>query len=727
MEALQQEFETIRGRINPEIFEIVTTCRESCSLARDIISDLISFEKLAAGLYKLEKSSVAVLPYILDVARPFVVNARSKGVDFTFEKFNCTEQVLVSIDPVKMAQVFRNIFSNAVKFTPPEGKVVVTLTSERCSENSDQGLVTIAIKDEGPGLTKHQMGEMFAEGVQFNANKLQGGGGSGLGLYISKGIVKLHDGARLWVESDGEGKGSTFFVSMTVSLAFLSGTVAALGKIDEAEKKSDCDAPARIPMLGPSSHSVVDSAVAAGGAGGGTDTAAGAACVQGLRILVVDDSKSTRKTLIRLLKYDHHECDESENGLDAFAKIRRMLIARDDTDSKVTSYDAVVIDCNMPKMTGPDAVLEMRRIGFRGPIVGVSGNEDEEDSFLRSGADCMLVKPVERGVLAEAIGAAWTKRAHDVNANLHHTVANALSPRPNAGSTSHHGGARDQSEHSSMPNSPRGSAKLSRAPPSKGDTTAMALRRTSAAPPTLSLPKRPSRNAGGSQGGGAGLRWSSTKSTPKVAPLQQSQSKQEASSAFVTRGGDGEHRAEPDPDADQIREIAGIRSSAGFQEFLREQNADMFLTFQSAAFRNRDVLAEFKEFRRADWNAHLSVACIVLTLVYVVTRYSLEHLWRLHPAFGATFASLLVYAACLGVNLVCRLAVNSDRVPWAMTLRRHQHSCHEFYATGRGQLLEVSESVGCPCARTHLLTSSPHPRLATSLACFRTPCWCSPR
>ena len=127
MEALQQEFESIRGRMNPEIFEIITTCRESCSLARDIINDLISFEKLAAGLYKLEKSSVAVLPYILDVARPFVVTARAKGVDFTFEKFNCTDKVLVSIDPVKMAQVFRNVFSNAVKFTRPEGKVVEML------------------------------------------------------------------------------------------------------------------------------------------------------------------------------------------------------------------------------------------------------------------------------------------------------------------------------------------------------------------------------------------------------------------------------------------------------------------------------------------------------------------------------------------------------------------------------------------------------------------------
>ena len=372
----------------------------------------------------------------------------------------------------------------------------------------------------------------------------------------------------------------------------------------------------------------------------------------------------------------------------------------------MTSYDAVVIDCNMPKMTGPDAVLEMRRIGFRGPIIGVSGNEDEEDPFLRSGADCMLVKPVERTTLTAALSAAWAKRANDVNANFRHAVANAIhSPRANganfmsgSSSVAHNGaGGREESDSVSAPNSPRGSMKVSRTPPLPGGALNLALRLPTSTQgqqqqqqQQLQLhPKRGSRNAGASQGGN-GLQWASAKSSKKVAPRpsMQSQSKHDAVSEGAGAGAGAGAVDEGDPDEQQLRELI-VRSSSHLNQIVHVPHTDVFLNFQSEAFRSREVLAEFKEFRRADWNAHLSVACVVLTVVYVVTRYSLEHLWYLNPAFGLTFASLLIYAACVGVNFFCRLAVYSERLKWAAYLRRYRYACNEFYGTRWGQLLEV--------------------------------------
>jgi signal transduction histidine kinase len=67
--------------------------------------------------------------------------------------------------------------------------------------------VRIAVKDSGAGLSPQQLAEICAEGVQFNANELQAGQGSGLGLFISKGIVEQH-GGKLVVESEGLGKGA---------------------------------------------------------------------------------------------------------------------------------------------------------------------------------------------------------------------------------------------------------------------------------------------------------------------------------------------------------------------------------------------------------------------------------------------------------------------------------------------------------------------------------------
>jgi len=77
-------------------------------------------------------------------------------------------------------------------------------------------VVHITVKDSGPGLSAAHLKQLFTEGTQFNANQLQGGGGSGLGLYITKGIVEQHDGGKIWCESAGEGHGCTFHVVFPV-------------------------------------------------------------------------------------------------------------------------------------------------------------------------------------------------------------------------------------------------------------------------------------------------------------------------------------------------------------------------------------------------------------------------------------------------------------------------------------------------------------------------------
>ena len=78
------------------------------------------------------------------------------------------------------------------------------------------GVVRISVKDSGAGLAPRDLARLFQEGVQINANKLQGGGGSGFGLFITKGIVTQHNGGRIWCESKGEGTGCAFLVELPV-------------------------------------------------------------------------------------------------------------------------------------------------------------------------------------------------------------------------------------------------------------------------------------------------------------------------------------------------------------------------------------------------------------------------------------------------------------------------------------------------------------------------------
>ena len=84
------------------------------------------------------------------------------------------------------------------------------------TQDGSDAVVTLTVTDSGAGLSKDSIGRLFQEGVQINPNKLQKGGGSGFGLFITKGIVKLHGGS-IWVESEGEGHGTTFFVQLPLS------------------------------------------------------------------------------------------------------------------------------------------------------------------------------------------------------------------------------------------------------------------------------------------------------------------------------------------------------------------------------------------------------------------------------------------------------------------------------------------------------------------------------
>ncbi|KAJ1435094.1 hypothetical protein B484DRAFT_277379 [Ochromonadaceae sp. CCMP2298] len=130
-------------------------------------------------------------------------------------------------DSFRLNQVLRNLVSNALKFTPDMGKVTVRVSWQRAGlptarpsvplteENAHllvmtrAGSVRIEVADTGAGLTAQHIKEIGREGVQFNANELQAGQGSGLGVFIVKGIVEQHGGT-LGVKSPGLGRGSTF-------------------------------------------------------------------------------------------------------------------------------------------------------------------------------------------------------------------------------------------------------------------------------------------------------------------------------------------------------------------------------------------------------------------------------------------------------------------------------------------------------------------------------------
>lgn len=117
--------------------------------------------------------------------------------------------ILVWADRDKVTQVLMNLIGNAIKFTPPQGKVTVSTARD------GNEWIQVSINDTGPGIPAEATQKIFDKFYQASAEGKQKPKGTGLGLAISKALVELH-GGRIWVESELN-RGSTFSFTLPVS------------------------------------------------------------------------------------------------------------------------------------------------------------------------------------------------------------------------------------------------------------------------------------------------------------------------------------------------------------------------------------------------------------------------------------------------------------------------------------------------------------------------------
>lgn len=222
--------------------------------------------------------------------------------------------------------------------------------------------------DSGPGLTIEQQQAMFQEGVQFNPNELQAGQGSGLGLWISREIVCLHQGS-ITVKSQGLGLGTTFEVILPVFCRREDQLVETTNNPRTSTVQSHAAGLAAVELFSNKENP--------------------------LHVLVVDDAISNRKLVCRLLQSKGFICHQAQNGQECV----NMMLAGDH------HIDLILMDYEMPIMNGPSAARKLRDLKYEVLIIGLTGNVLPEDKqyFIEQGADTVLQKPVDLTELLECI------------------------------------------------------------------------------------------------------------------------------------------------------------------------------------------------------------------------------------------------------------------------------------------------------------------------------------
>lgn len=187
----------------PETYHQVHT--EADRLQR-LVNDLQELSRVEAGSYQLDPKPVSPNQLIDIVVNHLNRQFEEKGVQL--EKHLDVDLPVVSADKDRMLQVITNLLGNALQYTPTGGGVIISAAREKSE-------ICVTISDTGLGISPEHLPFIFNRFYRTDKSRARASGGSGIGLTIAQAIVKAHHG-RIWVESAGEGKGSSFHFTLPV-------------------------------------------------------------------------------------------------------------------------------------------------------------------------------------------------------------------------------------------------------------------------------------------------------------------------------------------------------------------------------------------------------------------------------------------------------------------------------------------------------------------------------
>jgi len=303
-----------------------------------LINDVLDMSRIESGKMTLDETEVHLPDLIHDLRTIIHANITAKNLNLFIDTKDVVNEDIIT-DKLRLNQVFLNILSNAIKFTPNGGSISFHVT-EKASPIPDQTIFEFRIKDTGIGMSKEFQQTIFEAFTREKTSTVSGIQGTGLGMAITKSIVDMMGGT-ISVNSE-EGKGTEFIVTISC-------------RLNENRAGNDVN-----PEL------------------------------QGLRALVVDDDTDTCLSVCAMLRKIGMKPDWTSSGKEATIRTREALDQED-------IFSAYIVDWQMPDMNGIEVVRQIRKIaGDKAPIFIITAYDwgDIEEEAREAGVTGFCAKPL---------------------------------------------------------------------------------------------------------------------------------------------------------------------------------------------------------------------------------------------------------------------------------------------------------------------------------------------
>jgi len=316
---------------------------------KQIIDDLLDVSRIITGKIRLNLQTVDLISILKDSIETFVPAIEAKNIKFStsFEE----EKVFFSGDADRLHQIFWNLISNAVKFTPSGGEVRIELKNEGNN-------VRIIVKDTGEGISAEFLPFVFERFRQQEGGTIRRFGGLGLGLAIVRNLSEIHGGS-VYVESEGINKGATFSVKLPL--------------YDQGYPKNlEANTEAKLEKTSANTSNTLS----------------------GINVLVVEDEKDAAELVKFILDNLGAKTVTANSVKEAFEEIDKQI------------PDIIISDIGMPEQDGYSFINQIRKTHPSLPAVALTAYNAKSDRerAVAEGFNLHLAKPLEAEKLIKAVG-----------------------------------------------------------------------------------------------------------------------------------------------------------------------------------------------------------------------------------------------------------------------------------------------------------------------------------